>query len=139
MEANGPGLYPQHLLLLQRDEATFRRRHTLNARLKHVIYDLSNLMFNISLIAQEYARRNLDTLAKWERCGREGEQPVYQFPEDYAHPVRLAPEVAARIADQENGYTHKKYIAPKWLDLAQAMIGENDRSACTQKTGKPFG
>jgi hypothetical protein len=95
-------------------------------------------MFNISLIAQEYARRNLDMLAGWERNGREGEQPVYQFPEDYAHPVRLASEVAARIVDQENGYTHKKYIAPKWLDLAQEMIGQTDRtdetlSACTQK------
>ena len=112
-------------------------------RLKHVIYDLFNLMFNISLIAQEYARRNLDMLAEWERSGREGEQPVYQFPEDYAHPVRLAPEVAARIADQENGYTHKKYIAPKWLDLAQAMIGETDQagetpSACTQKRADTY-
>jgi len=97
-------------------------------RLKHVVYDLSNLMYNISLVAQEYARRNLDALAEWEKAGRKGDPPVYQFPEDYTHAICLAPEVAAQIVDEENGYTHKKYIAPRWRELAHRMLNEPEAS-----------
>ena len=95
-------------------------------RLKHVVYDLSNLMHNISLVAQEYARRNLDALAEWEKANRKGDPPVYQFPEDYTHAICLAPEVAAQIVDEENGYTHKKYIAPRWRELAYRMLNETE-------------
>ncbi len=98
-----------------------------NPQLKHVVYDLSNLMFNISLIAQEHARRSRDMLTRWEQGGGAGERPIYQLPDDYVHPVRLAPEVAAWIVDQESGVLCE-HIVPQWHELARKMVDETDET-----------
>jgi len=115
-------------------------------RLKSIVFDLTNLMYNIELVAQEWARRNLRLLMKWERSARKGEQPVYQFPDDYRHEVELSPEVAQRIVDGqydkgkagEDGSEHGWYIAPRWWHLAHEMARPSPRtgSNCAGTAGR---
>jgi hypothetical protein len=99
--------------------------------IKHVVYDLTNLAYNIELIAQEWSRRNLELLVEWERNGKKGNKPVYQFPDDYEHNVVLCPEVAHRIVsgmydrgearEYPDGEEKGWWIPPKWWDQAHRM------------------
>jgi hypothetical protein len=102
-------------------------------RLKHVVYDLSNLMYNTALVAQEWVQRNLEYQAGQERRGVQDPEP-YTFPDDYLHEMELAPEVAFKIVtgayDQgKAGVDSTKtglrywYIPPKWWNLAHEMFG----------------
>lgn len=100
--------------------------------IKHVVYDLTNLAYNIELIAQEWSRRNLELLVEWERNGKKGNKPVYQFPDDYEHNVVLCPEVAHRIVsgvydrgearEYPDGEEKGWWIPPKWWDQAHRMV-----------------
>jgi RimJ/RimL family protein N-acetyltransferase len=100
--------------------------------IKHVVYDLTNLAYNIELIAQEWSRRNLELLVEWEHNGKKGHKPVYQFPDDYEHNVVLCPEVAQRIVsgvydrgearEYPDGEEKGWWIPPKWWEQAHRMV-----------------
>jgi RimJ/RimL family protein N-acetyltransferase len=111
--------------------------------IKHVVYDLTNLAYNIELIAQEWSRRNLELLVEWEHNGKKGHKPVYQFPDDYEHNVVLCPEVAQRIVsgvydrgearEYPNGEEKGWWIPPKWWEQAHRMVqSSSEGGECTE-------
>jgi hypothetical protein len=97
----------------------FRDNVPPNPRLKHVVWDLTNLMYNVALVAQERSERNLERIAEWEREGKKGIRPTYTLPADYVHEMVLSPEVAQRIVDDE--YT-TEYVPDHWKERAQQIV-----------------
>lgn len=97
----------------------FRGNVPPNPRLKHVVWDLTNLMYNIALVAQERSKRNLERIAEWEREGKKGIRPTYTLPPDYVHEMALCPEVAQRIVDDD--YT-TEYVPDHWKEQAQQIV-----------------
>jgi hypothetical protein len=102
-------------------------------RLKHVIYDLSNLMHNVALVAQEWTQRNAEHQTQQEARAISNPAP-YAFPDDYAHDVELSPDVAFRIVtgaydrgkageDFSQAGLKRWYIPPRWWHRAHEMAG----------------
>lgn len=60
-------------------------------------WDMRSLFFNLEQIAQLWATRQKDLVARWETGGRRDGRPVYNFPENFTYEVTLPVDVALDI------------------------------------------
>ena len=91
----------------------------LTPRLKTVVFDLSGLLYNIFLIANEWSRRRHQAVVAWEASGKHGPRPVFEFSRDFAHEVVLSAQQARAI--RQSAY---QFVHPKWVERAHQMSGD---------------
>jgi hypothetical protein len=103
----------------QEMSAIFGDNAPLTPRLKTVVFDLSGLLYNIFLIANEWSRQYHQAIVAWEASGKQGPRPVFEFPRDFAHEVVLSPEQARAI--RRGAY---QFVPRKWLERARQMGGD---------------
>lgn len=80
-------------------------------------WDLRSLFFNLEQVALTWKTNQNEVIAGWERYGRKGRKPVYNFPAAYTHEVALPMEVAMDIV---KGTFYP--VAEKWLERAQLIL-----------------
>lgn len=80
-------------------------------------WDMRSLFFNLEQVAQLWAVRQKDLVARWETSGRRGNRPVYGFPASFTHEITLPVDVALDIL---KGAFYP--VPDKWEQRAGALI-----------------
>lgn len=69
-------------------------------RMRAQQWDLSSLIFNLSLVAQDYLSLQRQAVAAWKQAGEVGPRPVSELPPHHQREVVLPLEVMANIQQQ---------------------------------------
>lgn len=80
-------------------------------------WDLRSLFFNLEVVAKTWQAGQRQAQLEWENGSRRGRKPVYTFPADFNHEVRLPVEVAVDVL-RGVFFPHSE----KWEKRAQELL-----------------
>jgi hypothetical protein len=80
-------------------------------------WDLRSLFYNLEWIAKAWQAGHRQALLEWEKGNRRERKPIYSFPNDFTHEVRLPVEVAVDVL---RGVFFPR--SEKWEKRAQELL-----------------
>lgn len=96
-------------------------------------WDLRSLFFNLEMVAKTWQAGQRQAQLDWENDSRRGRKPIYAFPADFSHEVRLPVEVAVDVL-RGVFFPHSE----KWEKRAQELLEsvQNDSANASLPTAQ---
>ena len=104
--------------------------HSAPPRIKSITFDMRSLVSNLLTVQSIWFKRQNALIEQWQTNGARGSEPVYQFPDNFRHPISVPRDVLEDIALDPACFFPK---IDRWIQAAQTAISADEIELLRQR------